>query len=100
MCLTRCKYSFLMQCLSFTTVVLLAATVAAVSTPTAKQQEKSQLLSSIRSDVQYIKESVWNFWAIHGPDNEYGSFHATLTRSGSPAQPTDKGLVQSTRHVW
>jgi cellobiose epimerase len=40
------------------------------------------------------------FWLQHGPDAEFGGFHATLDRQGNPVAPADKGLIQQARQLW
>jgi mannose/cellobiose epimerase-like protein (N-acyl-D-glucosamine 2-epimerase family) len=41
-----------------------------------------------------------SFWQQHGLDSEFGGFHGTLDRAGTPVSPTNKGLIEQTRHIW
>jgi mannobiose 2-epimerase len=41
-----------------------------------------------------------DFWKAHGIDHEFGGFHGTVDREGNPKEPTDKGLIQQSRHLW
>ncbi|HEX6274419.1 MAG TPA: AGE family epimerase/isomerase [Polyangiaceae bacterium] len=57
-------------------------------------------LTAIRTRLDALARDDWNFWKTHGPDREHGGFHGTLDRSGKPVLPTDKGLIQQSRHLW
>lgn len=41
-----------------------------------------------------MRKSLFQFWLQHGPDEQYGGFHGTVDRQGSPISPTNKTLVQ------
>lgn len=87
-------------------VLLLSVTAPALHTASAQQQvfqqqqQEQQLLSQLRRDLDVIRTSVFQFWACHGLDNEYGGFLGMLLRDGTPTAPTTKGLVQEARHAW
>jgi mannobiose 2-epimerase len=51
-----------------------------------------------RLDLEALR--VIAFWKEHGPDREFGGFHGTLDRKGTPVAPTDKGVIQTARHLW
>jgi len=57
-------------------------------------------LEAIRARLDRLAADDWSFWKEHGPDRELGGFHGTLDRKGSAIAPTDKGLIQQTRHLW
>lgn len=79
---------------------LLVAVVLLQLAAAAQAATSLQLLGAIRADVDFLRTNVWRFWARHGLDQQHGGFHATLSRNGSAVAPTDKGLVQQTRHAW
>ncbi len=41
-----------------------------------------------------------SFWLTHGLDTQYGAFHGSIDRQGSPGAGTGKGLVQQARHLY
>jgi mannobiose 2-epimerase len=57
-------------------------------------------LERIRDRLEKLAHDDWAFWKKHGPDREHGGFHGTLDRRGNPVAPTDKGLIQTARHLW
>ena len=57
-------------------------------------------LAKVQTRLDHLAEKDWEFWKTHGPDREHGGFHGTLDRTGNPVAPTDKGLIQTTRHLW
>lgn len=50
--------------------------------------------------VDAMAADMLAFWATHGPDLSYGGYHPTLARDGAPIEPSMKGLVQHSRHLW
>lgn len=60
----------------------------------------ADLKSQIKQDIGFLKSNVFSFWQQHGLDSEFGGFHGTLDRTGSPVSSTEKGLVQQARHTW
>ncbi|HWA72144.1 MAG TPA: AGE family epimerase/isomerase [Polyangiaceae bacterium] len=48
---------------------------------------------------QQVRELI-AFWKVHGPDSSGGGFHGTLNREGASVPPTDKGVIQQTRHLF
>jgi mannobiose 2-epimerase len=63
---------------------------------TARAAAEADLLKQIDG----LTSSTFGFWQRHGLDAEYGGFHGTLSRDGTPIRPTKKGLVQTARHLW
>jgi mannobiose 2-epimerase len=57
-------------------------------------------LGEIRRRLDLEASRVVAFWKQHGPDREFGGFHGTLDRKGAPIAPTDKGVIQTARHLW
>ncbi len=45
-------------------------------------------------------DALMAFWCAAGPDREFGGFHGKLDRQGRPEDPTHKGLIQQSRHLW
>jgi hypothetical protein len=76
------------------TVLLLCCTVQAAD------DSEVQLKQRIKQDISFLKDNVFSFWQRYGLDKEHGGFHGTLDRSGAAISPTDKGLIQQTRHIW
>jgi cellobiose epimerase len=66
--------------------------------PAARSSETR--LARIRARLDKLALDDWAFWKRHGPDREHGGFHGTLDRRGNPVAPTDKGLIQTARHLW
>ena len=60
----------------------------------------AERLHAIRARLDREAERVIAFWSKHGPDREFGGFHGTLDRTGAPVAPTDKGVIQTARHLW
>lgn len=58
------------------------------------------LTASVLGDLGQVRGLVYDFWQLHGPDEQWGGFHGTLDRAGQPVEPFGKGLVQQARHVW
>jgi mannobiose 2-epimerase len=54
--------------------------------------------SSVR--LRRLADEVMTFWKEKGPDPTHGGFFATLDRKGAPTLPTDKGIIQQSRHLW
>jgi mannobiose 2-epimerase len=54
----------------------------------------------LRSRLDGLSTQLVGFWKTHGVDREFGGFHGTLDRAGVPKEPTDKGIVQQSRHLW
>lgn len=75
-----------------------AATMA--NAPPPAPAEDSARLEAIRARLDREAERVVTFWRTHGPDREHGGFHGTLDRKGAPVAPTDKGIIQTARHLW
>jgi mannobiose 2-epimerase len=57
-------------------------------------------LETIRERLDSLAQDDWAFWSKHGPDREHGGYHGTLDRKGQPIAPTDKGLIQTARHLF
>jgi mannobiose 2-epimerase len=57
-------------------------------------------LDAIRARLDSLAADDWNFWRTHGPDRERGGYHGALDRRGKPVAPTDKGLIQQSRHLF
>ncbi|PNH02403.1 N-acylglucosamine 2-epimerase [Tetrabaena socialis] len=60
----------------------------------------SRLLSQADQLLPDMLDDIYTFWMNHGPDPEYGGFYAMLDRRGQAVGPTDKSLVQQSRHLW
>jgi mannobiose 2-epimerase len=65
-----------------------------------KAQRVEARLLRIQTRLDKLAMDDWAFWKAHGPDREHGGFHGTLDRRGNPIPPTDKGLIQTARHLW
>jgi mannobiose 2-epimerase len=63
--------------------------------PTVRKKEQE-----LAQRMRRIAEQNVEYWLIHGPDREFGGFHGFLGRQGEPLVPTDKGLLQQSRHLW
>lgn len=57
-------------------------------------------LDKVAERLDVLAEDALRFWLQHGPDREYGGFHATLDRAGRAIEPRDKGIIQQTRHLF
>jgi mannobiose 2-epimerase len=57
-------------------------------------------LQAIRARLVALGNETFEFWRVHGADREHGGFHGTLDRQGRKIAPTDKGLIQTARHLW
>jgi cellobiose epimerase len=57
-------------------------------------------LGAIQTRLRTLQTEVMAFWKTKGPDTTYGGFYGNLDRMGVKSSPTDKGLVQQTRHLW
>ncbi|MFZ5893933.1 MAG: AGE family epimerase/isomerase [Myxococcota bacterium] len=55
---------------------------------------------AIRQRLEALAHDSIAFWKRHGVDAQRGGFHATLDRTGQPAAPFEKGLIQQARHLW
>lgn len=69
-------------------------------TPAPARLDDSARLRAIRTRLDREAGRVIAFWKQHGPDREFGGFHGTLDRKGAPVAPTDKGVIQTARHLW
>lgn len=67
---------------------------------TPKENPAREILEDVAPRLDALAERAFAFWAEHGPDKERGGFHGTLDREGNPIEPTDKGVIQQTRHLW
>jgi mannobiose 2-epimerase len=63
-------------------------------------RETSELVQSFLPRLGRMGKELVDFWATHGPDRVHGGFHGFLDRRGEPAAPTDKGVIQQSRHLW
>ena len=66
----------------------------AASSPSSSQQQGGLATTAAGDSVADMRRNVFQFWLQHGPDQQYGGFHGTLDRQGSPISPTNKTLVQ------
>jgi mannobiose 2-epimerase len=57
-------------------------------------------VEKLEARIAALADRAANFWKLHGLDAEYGGFHGTLSDQGVPVEPTDKGLIQQSRHLW
>lgn len=57
-------------------------------------------LEAIAKRLDVLSAELFDFWRVHGPDPAYGGFHGTLDRTGRRKAPTDKGLIQQSRHLY
>lgn len=65
-----------------------------------QQQQHHQNNSTAHAtggSVTDMSKSVFDFWLQHGPDTQFGGFHATLDCQGNPIEPTSKTIIQQ---VW
>ena len=65
------------------------------SDPTVKAR-----LAAVKARLSSLASEVMTFWKKKGPNPTYGGFYGNLNRMGNKSPPTDKGLVQQTRHLW
>ena len=81
-----------------------SATARALSAPTSAEAERAERererLARVAERLDKLAREGMAFWKKHGPDREHGGFHGTLARDGAPREPTDKGLIQTARHLW
>jgi len=68
---------------------------AGITTPTGLEPERV-----LANRMDRIASAYAEFWLEHGPDREYGGFHGFLNRRAQPDDPTEKGLIQQSRHLW
>lgn len=68
--------------------------------PEAKAAHEDDVISNLRHRLDTLAVELIRFWRTHGEDREFGGFHGTLDRAGKPKEPTDKGLIQQSRHLW
>jgi len=68
--------------------------------PAPARADEAARLGAIRTRLDREALRVIAFWKQHGPDREFGGFHGTLDRKGAPVAPTDKGVIQTARHLW
>jgi mannobiose 2-epimerase len=73
---------------------------APMPAPAPARADDSERLRAIRVRLDREAERVIAFWSKHGPDREHGGFHGTLDRKGAPVPPTEKGVIQTSRHLW
>src|SRR5581483_10323113 len=57
-------------------------------------------LAGLRARLDALGRETFAFWQAHGPDAQHGGFYGTLDRRGDSVAPTDKGLIQTARHLW
>jgi cellobiose epimerase len=57
-------------------------------------------LQRSRSRIAALADQSASFWKQHGPDREFGGFHGTLDKLGKSVEPSHKGLIAQTRHLW
>jgi mannobiose 2-epimerase len=57
-------------------------------------------LTAINTRLAALSAEVMAFWKKKGPDATNGGFYGNLDRMGNKSSPTDKGLVQQSRHLW
>lgn len=74
-----------------------ASAVSAASSASNLKDPETEMLSK-RMD-QLALELI-EFWTSKGVDRDFGGFHGTIDRAGEPKEPTDKGLIQQSRHLW
>ena len=77
-----------------------AAPPAAPRVAPVSAEELAPRLQTIRSRLNRLARQTFWFWLVHGPDRVHGGFHGTLDRRGNAIAPTDKGLIQTVRHLW
>lgn len=71
--------------------------------PISREQTNPALRTKERLLAERIgplAEQSAEYWIEHGPDPQFGGFHGFLDRRGQPAEPSDKGLIQQSRHLW
>ena len=73
---------------------------AAPVTVAAEAEVRATRVAHAKLRIEVLLEDSMRFWLTHGRDAEHGGFHATLNRLGEPIEPSTKGLVQQTRHLW
>ena len=56
--------------------------------------------AAILKDLDELTNTTFGFWQKHGMDGQDRGFHATLDDAGQSVEPHDKGLVQTSRHVY
>lgn len=59
-----------------------------------QQQQNNSTSQATGGSVTDMSKSVFEFWLMHGPDTQFGGFHATLDRQGNPVNPTSKTIIQ------
>ncbi len=74
-------------------------TPAATPASTVRKAEERRL-AALRPRLEALASDAIGFWKAHGPDAKHGGFHGTLDRSGNPIEPSDKGVIQTARHLW
>lgn len=69
--------------------------------------ESGLVVESVRNRERALAERMGRiasdnveFWIDRGPDRQFDGFHGTLDRRGQPTEPTIKGLIQQSRHLW
>ncbi len=67
---------------------------------TATQDVDGPRIAAMKQRIELLLENAMRFWLSHGLDTEFGGFHGTLNRFGEPAEPSHKGLVHQSRHLW
>jgi len=55
---------------------------------------------ALAARMDRIAKAYAECWLQHGPDPEFGGVHGFLNRKWQPEPPTDKGLIQQSRHLW
>lgn len=73
---------------------------AGASACRSAQRSLQQQRAKQQSDIVPLLQDAFTFWLKYGPDKQYGGFHGTLDRQGNPMSPTNKMIVQQSRHLW
>jgi mannobiose 2-epimerase len=78
------------------------AAAAATATATIVPRDPALVarVGKLRARLTALGDQTFQFWRTHGPDRQYGGFYGTLDRQGNKIAPTDKGLIQTARHLW
>jgi mannobiose 2-epimerase len=66
----------------------------------ALDPELARRYAGLSARLSLLGARTASFWLQHGPDVQFGGFHATLDRQGNPIAPEDKGLIQQARQLW
>ena len=63
------------------------------------QSARSRELA-LAARMDRIAKTYAEYWLARGPDPKFGGFHGFLSRRGEPGEPSEKGLIQQSRHLW